>query len=200
MASINIDSIMSKVRSYTSSYDGKKRMRECIDEYRFHNIRLTRGDCRVLTIEEMCEAARKLIQILQAKARESNLPQSVLNHFDSLDYTPPKPYAPGGEIDSYRIDIYFKDDLSRMSLLIVSGEKRGQRTGEGIDDIVSLFNYGYKASKRVYGSWDGHEADGAGLEIASLEQRDAGLFLEKAVEEFNVSLGDWYDATAVIVP
>ena len=196
MATINLNSIMEKVKGYVNSYTGKERQRAYIEQLRHDGVGQTRGGGSVVTFEAMMRAANKLIDILKEHAERAGLPQSVLEHFRSLDYSTPEPYDRKQYPDAYRIRIFFADDLSRRSLMIVSGASKGLRTGEGIRDIVSLFDTGYDASARVFGTWDGHEDTGV---VASRKHLDPGLFLEQAVEEFNLNWADFYDATAVLL-
>ena len=49
---------------------------------------------------------------------------------------------------------------------------------DGVSDIVDLMNRGYEADREAYGQWHG----GA---VRSLRQRDALMFLQAAVRDFN---------------
>lgn len=194
MGSINIGSVMSKVQAFTNSKDGKEKIRQKIKEYRELGVSRTEGGGFVMTVENMCIAAEDMINLLQSSAAQHGLPQSVLDHFRSLAYNPPAPVGDGKDL--YAVDIFFQDDMSRMSLLITSGKKEGQRTGDGINNIVALFNNGYCAGGTVFGSWGGHESLGT---VASRRKRDEGRFIEQAVMEFNVKWGKTYNVQAMIV-
>ena len=192
MPTINIDSIMRKVKDYSESDSGKAKMAKVIRERRMNgNGKLASGDY-VITEQDMQRLAEELIKTMREEASmaQYELPQSVLDHFNSLTYTHPKSSSNGAQ---YSIDIYFQDDLSRMSLLVTSGSRKGQRTGENIENIVSLFDTGYKTSKRVYGTWDGHEEDGV---IASRTELEGKYFIEKALASFNRKYGDTYHLVA----
>lgn len=195
MAIINIDSIMKKVNAYAKSPEGKTRIGNKIKEYRESGVEKTSGGGIVLTEQRMCRIAENMITILKTSAGRAKLPQSVLSHFDSLDYTKP---IQSGE-NSYSIEIRFTDDLSRPSLKIMTGKYRGQRTGEGIENIVSLFDTGYPSDehsvKPVHGVWDGH--DDAGI-IRSRTAREELRFMQNSVDEFNRVIGSKYGVTAYL--
>lgn len=195
MSKINMSGIMSKVSQYAKTDDGKKKISEKINEYIDNGVNRTDGGGVVITKETMCKAAEEMIRILKSTASSSGIPASVLAHFDSLTYSPPRQSGK----KEYTIDIYFADDLSRLSLKIASGKRRGERTGDGIDNIVSLFDTGYplnkKASKRVSGIWEGHEELG---EIWSRTSREGTRFMSNSIEQFNITYGDKYNVTAYI--
>lgn len=191
MATINISSIMSRVGKFNESVRGKRIVKEKIDEYVKSGVSRTDGGGKVFSIKEMGRVADDMIELLKRCAYQAQLPDSVMRHFYSLTRTEPTKIG-----DDYKVDIYFDDDMSRMSLLITSGRRKGQRTGDGIDNIVALFNNGYSASNRVYGVWDGHEDLGA---IASLQKREGKHFINQAVQEFNIKYGGEYDVQAYII-
>jgi len=100
----------------------------------------TEAGAVVVTEQDMIRAAEALIKILQETASQKGLPESVMEHFYSLYYSEPIPC--GKEGGQYKVDVQFGDDLSRMSLRITSGKRKGERTGEPIENIVSLFDTG----------------------------------------------------------
>ena len=85
MPAINMSSIMSKVGAYSRSVSGKLRMKECIDKYAADGKGKTAGGGKVMTETDMLEAGAKLIQVLQETARACDLPQSIMQHFNSLE-------------------------------------------------------------------------------------------------------------------
>lgn len=179
MAGINIDSIMKKVSAYTKSSEGKGKMDERIVEIRKGKNGKTEGDGYVVTFEDMHRAAREMEDEARTVAQSHRLPDSVLDHFDSLEHT--EPYYQK-ETGRYRVDISFGDNLYRPSLMIVNGRRKGSRTGDGIDNIVSLFDTGYEAGSRVWGEWSGHEELGV---IGSRTSRDGIGFMDEAIDDFN---------------
>lgn len=192
MPGINIDSIMRKAKQYEKSEAGKKRIAEYIDKCRKEGKHITESGGVIITEQDMIRAAEEMIKILRDTAFAKNLPESVKEHFYSLYYNQPIPY--GKEGGQYKVDIQFGDDLSRMSLKITSGKRKGERTGEPIENIVSLFDTGYDASKQVFGSWDGHGDD----TIGSLTHRDALNFMEEAIDAFNREYGGRLNVIAYI--
>mgnify|MGYP006873053883 CR=1 FL=1 len=120
--------------------------------------------------------ADHLIETLKRRAYECELPESVMRHFDSLRMTDLVYDASSGR---YTTTIYFDDERSgatfRPSL---------KNNGEGIDDIVALFDTGYIASRHVYGYWESHDV------WAYSKISRVGLhFIEYAVTEFNSIYG-----------
>lgn len=195
--SINIDisAIEKKTKEFEKSPEGKKRKKEFIEHCIEHDIRKTEAGSVVVTKEMMEEAARLMIQTLKNVAfATEELPESVRAHFASLDNSPPtKVTTPLG--DRYIVNIYFTDDLSRFSLVIAKGKRRGQFTGEGIDNIVSLFDTGYAAKDSARGLWYGHEDIG----VIKSKQSRAGLhFMRDAVRLFNDMYSQKYGVEAYI--
>lgn len=193
MPNINMASIMLKVRAYAKTNEGKKRSQEYIAQCRKEGRNITYSGEMVVTEEVMCRAAETMISTLKQVAQEQQLPASVQEHFNSLEYSQPK--IVGKQADAYQIDIWFADDLSRMSLLIPNGSRAGQHTGDGIQNIVSLFDTGYTASRSVFGTWDGHEDVGV---IKSREIRGGKQFMSQAIESFNRAWGEIYGVRAMI--
>ena len=179
MAGININSIMKKVKAYAKDDEGKKRMDQRVNELRLGKNGKTDGGDYVATIEDMNTAAFDMEAEAKNVAKSHRLPDSILDHFDSLRHG--APYYDKA-LERYRVDIYFEDNLYRPSLEINDGPMKGQRTGDGIDNIVSLFDTGYVAHGQVFGLWRGHESRGV---IPSLMYRKPLRFMEEAVEDFN---------------
>ena len=188
---INSSAIMAKVRKYARSPEGKKRIEDKIDEYISQGRDKTDAGSNVVNINVMARVADRMIELLKEHASAVSLPASVLDHFNSLKHDSPVKLKK----NKYMVDIYFDDDLSRMSLRITSGLRMGQRTGGGIDNIIALFDTGYTASAQVIGQWDGHEEAG---NVRSVVQRNGLHFLEGAVNDFNREFGDEYSVTARI--
>lgn len=195
MSRINIDSIMKKVQAYANTSAGKALIKSKIKEYRETGIEKTAGGSVILTEQRMCRIAENMITILKTNAGLAKLPQSVLSHFDSLEYTRPLKLND----TSYFIEIHFTDDLSRLSLKIMTGKYKGKRTGDGIENIVSLFDTGYpmddRSLKPVHGVWDGHEEAGI---IRSRTFRDELRFMQNSIDEFNRVIGKRYGVVAYL--
>lgn len=200
MPAINMSSIMSKVGTYSRSVSGKLRMKECIDKYAADGKGKTAGGGKVMTETDMLEAGAKLIQVLQETARACDLPQSIMQHFNSLECSKPIKMPDGSTL----MYVYFEDNLRRESL----DDGINGYTGEGIDNIVALFNNGYHASDYVYGWWDGHQATASTLFrsgsdikanyawVRSQKDREGLHFIQQAVDDFNGNYGAEYHVTA----
>ena len=191
MAKIDRRLILHKVKEFIKSPDGKTRINDFILDSAESGRMSTEGGGKILTLDMMNQAADTMIRILRETAAISKLPESVLAHFNSLTHSSPI-RMPSGK---YRIDIYFKDDLSRMSLISVFGQREGSRTGEGIENIVSLFDTGYRAGDTVFGIWEHHSEPNP---IESLQMRESKFFMRKAVDRFNQEYGKQYSAEASI--
>ncbi len=192
---IDASSVEKMLNEFIKSPEGKKEIKKYLDHCVENDIRETDGGSAVVTKEMMEEAARLMIQILKNTAFSTGeLPESVRAHFSSLDYDPPTKVS-GAYGDKYMINISFTDDLSRFSLRIASGSRKGQFTGDGIKNIVSLFDTGYAAKNYAYGLWYGHEDAG----IIRSKQTRAGLhFMQDAVDHFNSTYSKKYGVEAYI--
>ena len=192
---IDVDAINKRLKEYEKSSEGKKRKKEFLENCIENDIRKTEAGSVIVTEEMMEEAARLMIQTLKNVAfATEELPESVRAHFASLDNSPPtKVSTPLG--DRYIVNIYFTDDLSRFSLVIAKGRRRGQFTGEGIDNIVSLFDTGFAAKSTAHGLWYGHEDIGP---IKSKQSRAGLYFMRDAVRLFNDKFSKKYGVEAYI--
>lgn len=195
MASINLNSIMKKVESYSRTARGKLRMKERIEKYHADGVGKTATGDKVATETEMWDAASKLIGVLRSTARSYSLPASVLKHFDSLECSEIYTMPDGSSV----IYVYFGDDLHRDSLY--------SDGYDGIKNIVALLNNGYHAKNYVYGSWDGHSPSGESVldgrsistsaYIRSRKDREGLHFIEQSIQDFNGNYGSTYNVTAV---
>lgn len=173
--------IYNKVLDYANSAEGKKRMYNTAVEYVYNNIGVTNAGSEVITLDAMERAAMRLINIVRQNAIVNMLPQSVRNAVDSLVYDKPRQI----NRESFVVDLHFTDVLWRPSLTGVGG----------IDNIILLFDRGYKASRPVYGLWEGHEDLGI---IRSRTEREGTHFLYDAINEFNDFYGSLYRAFAYL--
>lgn len=198
MAYINISSVMSKVNSYASSKEGKQRMRDVIKKYREDGKRTTDAGSEIITKARMDELARELIVILKTTALSYDLPSSVAEHFDTLDYM----FQDLGD-DKFQCFIYFNDDISRESL------ETDYNQGEGIKNIIALFNNGYVTSKPKYGWWNNHEPTGESINramtggesyayVKGKEARPSLRFMQSAIEDFYSKYAKQYGITVTL--
>lgn len=199
MATINIGSIMNKVGAYSRSVEGKLRMKERINKYASEGQNKTAGGSKVMTEDDMYRAAYKMMDVLKQTAKESDLPPSVMQHILTMDCS--KPYKmPDGHMEIW---IYFGGDMHRESL----EDGDGGHTGEGVNNIVALFNNGAHTSDYVYGWWNNHSPTGEALTrsshvdgfawVRSKKDREALHFIQQAVGDFNGNYGYDFNVTAV---
>lgn len=197
MANINISSIMNKVSKHATSKDGKGRASDVLKKYRKEGRVKTEGGFEILTKARMVELADELISTLKTTAASYDLVPSVMKHFNSLDYM----FQDLGG-DKFECYIYFKDDLSRGSL------KTDYNQGEGINNIIALFNNGYVASAPKYGRWNGHTPlgksgyrSGEGSTDAYIQGTQARVslrFMQSAIENFYSKYAKRYAMTIVL--
>lgn len=191
MATVNIGSIMSKVQRYAGSSVGKKQMASVIEQCKKDGVSLTAGGGKIMTEDMMHAAALELITELQRTARRLQIAKllqpSVVQHFDSLQAS-----AIQEEDGSCVIYISFMDDLSRMSLL---NTDTGKRTGDGVDNIIALFEYGYYANGAVHGYWESRDSY-----TWSRSMRDGLGFMRTTIQRFNMKYsGNDYNCYAELM-
>ena len=198
MASVNIDSIMSLVKSWAKTSSGKKTMEEAIEEMRKSGQEKTAGGSSLMTIEKMHIVAEELIADLRDRAMlyemEGLIPNTITSLFDSLQYT--AAYEQDNGEYQYRIDVWFDTDLSRTSLYNidpVTGIRR-YTDDNGIDNIINLFDKGYGAAHTVYGYWEN-----AGKYTHSRMNRPRLGFMDEAIDFFNSTKGKDYKCFAKLL-
>lgn len=149
--SIPTNKLNKKVASWTSTKKGEKTIDATIAEGSASGIieRIT---------EMMTQVANMFIQVLKDTASRrieyTTDNQSVQRHFDSLKASNPSWTMRDGKIYGV-VYVYFSDeDLGRDSLLLPNGD----RTGDGISNIIALFNNGYELKSKTTprGVWEGH--------------------------------------------
>lgn len=165
---INMKSILGKIDTYMKSDAGKERKAKAVAK-------------SGVTIAVGKMYAEELIGIIQKKASELGVSTSVIDDIGDAIYSDIDTDSDG---NSY-INIYFrKDSIHRDSLYISKGKRAGERTGNGIDNIIALMNNGYSASKQVYGEWT-RTKTGETLHIGSKTNREPLMFIQESINEFN---------------
>lgn len=172
---MNVNITADKLNAKISSWAKTKRGKEIINEAVADAVK-NEGAER----ERMIKVANMFIQVLKDTASrrigftESN--QSIQEHFNSLKASEPSIVMRNGKAYGV-VYIYFssEDDLSRNSLLLPNGN----RTGDGINNIVALFNNGYELKSKITprGVWGGHNN---GKEIRAKRKRDELGFMQSA--------------------
>ncbi len=89
--------------------------------------------------------------------------------------------------ECYKIDIKIPPESLRRDSLYKD------KYPEGVDNIIALFDNGYKARKPVYGFWNT-----AGKTVSSVTERPALHFMQEAIDEFNAKYGSLYGCKAVL--
>lgn len=180
MSTVNMDSIGRKIKAYAKSEAGKEKIKEAMEKLSRSNKTHTALGYEILNRNKMIELTEELISVIKKTAASYDLPLSVMKHFDSLNYIIQD--DGNGAVESL---IYFADDLSRNSL------DNDLYTGDGIDNIVALFNNGYVASSETYGWWEGHKPTNGGIiatdyavYVKSKIGRPSLHFMQRAIEDF----------------
>lgn len=194
MPAINIGSIMSKVKAFSTSSKGKQLMNERIQNYALSGKNMTAGGSRVTTESSISEAAGKLKELLISAAQSTGLPESVMTHINSLESSKIVKH-PDGSCELY---LFFGGDLHRDSLY--------SDGYDGVRNIVAVLNNGYHARDYVYGDWESHSPigesvfDGRSIDssafIRSRKDREGLHFIQQAIADFNESYGADYNVTA----
>lgn len=204
--SLDMGAVMAKVRQFEKSEEGQRRVKAVLEKYRKEDRSVTAAGSKLMTDKQMRRCACKLAELVKQTARmpDYDLPASVLEDIDSLQPSSViLDTGDGGRV----IRMSFKNDLHRESLR----KEEGGRTGEGIDNIIALFNNGAPNDGHevmtVYGWWDGHAPAGKKY-IAHGDQGTAWVhnktsrpdlrFLQRAVAEFNLKYGAEYGVEAVL--
>lgn len=139
MASINMDSILSKANTFLGSSSGMKKRNVCAQE--ILSGKKNSGNFKH-TPEE---AASKFIEVLKNSIDTSGLSPNAISAISNIDYGDVTIHGTTGTVK-----IQFVGDMSRPSL--------APNVFDGIDDIVALFNNGVDHKMRgVHGTWHGKE-------------------------------------------
>lgn len=180
-STINFESILAKVESYTKTPKMQKRMQDVTDKIMLGKIGFSLGSISGKPPKTPEDAAAKFCEVLAHTVSDhigsdygaGQMSQSAAAVARSMGYN--APYKVGNR---YYIDLYFADrNLHRESL--------APDHYSGIDNIIALLNSGYSAGHVVYGVWEGHTDD----KIASLTNRGGAHFIEQAVDDFMGNYG-----------
>lgn len=190
---MDMNAILAQAKAWAETQKGKRTMKGIIEEAVETGKPLASGE-KVYGRREMREMANALCEMIRRR-----LPDSIADVGNKLTTSQPVKHKDG----TYEVVLHFASDaLHRDSLRTDDGG----RTGDGIDNIVALFNNGVDASGYTYGWWDGHSptgkiawmhssADDDYAWVRSAKHREALLFMQDAQEEFNRIYGDKYGVT-----
>jgi len=178
---------MEKLQAYANTATGKKRMKDCIKAARDTGGRLASGES-VFGQKEMAEMGEALADMIRVR-----LPASIADVGKTLTCMPPVEHPDG----SFEVVLKFDSDALRRDSL------ENDLGYDGINNIVALFNNGYHAKNYVYGWWNGHKpsssevsfrsgSDGDYAWVRSEKEREALLFMQDAVNDFNAVCGNKY--------
>lgn len=204
---INMSSIMDKVNAYADSKSGAEKKSNCINEYVQNGVRTTKSGGTIITLDEMVELADFLIFKIIVNT-SGIIPGDVRNLIiEDLCVMQSPIYMGKNEngIDMYELGIGFKNPARlRRSSLSTRPYYQGTDpsimtsfTGNGIDNIVSLFDTGYSTDVRKFGYWNPYETDTI-VHTANRLSREPLGFIESSIIEFNNSIGKRYGCTAYI--
>lgn len=181
---IDMGYVMGQVKKYASSPSGKKQISNALGGSGTGNVDLD------LRRKEMILAGQEMVALLRLHAASAGLPASVMSHVESFFAGAPKLNDDGSGI----IYVSMSSDPKRPSMY---PEKYS-----GVSDIVAIFNDGYEASNFVYGSpqveIEGQTSIKGFFYTKSKKSREPLGFLDKAVDDFNVTCGGKYNVKATL--
>lgn len=186
---------MGAVNAWAESETGKRVMSNYIKGCAAKGA-TTRSGASVVDLDMMRRDAAILANEIVKTAASYDLAPSVMHDISSIACSEPYQTNDG----NFRIDLWFSADLSRESLYY---------DGEGVTNIIALFNNGYLASNRVYGYWDGHKYTGSenvlrtmpGDNSAYVPSRIVRLplrFMQSAVNNYNTTIGKRHGTIAIL--
>lgn len=173
---INEQSLQRKLSQYTKSSAGKTAIQQKVDDIQKGVSTSSRGSGSIVTLKQGEDMAKDLIQIIK---KHLTLEASSIGLVgESLSFTAPRKSAKG----FYEIVISFDRHALRRESILPKGD---YPQAGGVDNIVALFNNGYKTKelKTVYGTWQ--STRGNNYDVVSKPERDPLLFMQAAVNEFN---------------
>lgn len=184
---INSAALSAKIEAFKASSEGKETIKNAVVKYLEGESTGghggSGGGSEAITYDKMEKAAKELIAMVRKHAASAGLPASVMAHIESLEASPIVTRDDG----SAQISINMMDDPSRPSLL--------PENFSGLPNIVASFNRGIDAHGSVFGYWES-----AGKEVWSQRHRPALLFMQSAINEFNVKYGSKYNVTVTLAP
>ena len=187
MATIDMNSILSKAKKATSSASFQKKIEDKVDTVLMKGT-VAGNSGRNATIYGTSMAAAKFIEVLQNEIKShaaseggggfsaGGLGSTAVDSLIKLEHGEPVKVGK----NRYQIGVWFTEDLSRESL---APDKY-----DGVENIAALLNTGYTAGHRVYGIWKGHGDE----RRASLVERDGAHFIENAIRDYMANYASEY--------
>lgn len=192
------DSLLKKVEFWASTEKGKKAFKDAISKAAKNGGKLPSGEkiFKPANFENASIVMERLIRKHLPKQIQSTgkgLYHIVVGGKEDCDVGSPVAY------------VVFSEESVRRESLGTPRTENG-RTGEGVDNIVQLFNNGVRASGQVYGWWDNHKpatkknvrGDSEYAWVTSTKERPALHFMQEAVAEFNATYAEKYGVKAVL--
>ena len=183
---INIDSIMKKTKKFSKTKQGVEKVKtlreKAFDQNKTFGKRKVAGE-GIICKEDYITASKKYLDLLinfaRTDPRVSEGLRGIIEDVAFLNNTVSQPQKAGKGL--YKVGIEFnKASLRRNSLL---AEKRGGSyyTGEGIENILALFNNGMDIHAKTVpiGLWESH-----GIVVRATTHRDALKFMQSTTQEF----------------
>lgn len=190
---MNFERILSKVEEWRNSSQGQAKIKQLLDENAKAGKPLSNGRY-VFSDSRMRHMSDALVRMIRRR-----LPTSIADVGDTLSYSAPVEIEPG----VYQVVLSFDaDTIHRDSLDNDLGY-------EGIDNIVALFNNGYRAENRVYGWWNNHKPTTSDVSyrsgygateawVPSKQERPALHFMQDAIREFEALYGKRYGVEIIL--
>lgn len=200
--SINEKSIMDKVRKFSKTDKGKSIMNDKIRSYMHDGVSRTNGNSTIATESDMIHEAEKLkrsiLDTVQSLVASGELPECIYQIVNEMNIE--MPFERKSFIDGetqYEMGLWFDDDMiKRQSLMRV--DNKDIRTGNGINNIVAMFNNGVDTDKTVFGIWENH----LGEEIfvgKSKNKRPALRFMQDGIESYKKYLMTEYGGMNIYI-
>lgn len=181
MGNVNLGSISGKIKKYCDTTPGKAKVKSQLTDRR--GVNLVKYDGRMIPANEfaymIAEDFYDELVDLGWEALPLPSQQSVRDNIANTTVTE-TPSCIGEYGDMYFWSVGLTIGGTDKKFLYRNSFRRSPegtaRTGDGVDNIVALFNNGVNASARVYGYWDGH---GEG-KYASAQTRPSLEFIQEA--------------------
>lgn len=180
---INDKSILSKVRSFAKTAEGKEKIKESRIEAFDNNREFGKGS-GITSKQDFSTISFGYLSALENFGIEdSRVSRGLRNIIDTVSESAIISKAEKVGKDKYKVSIEFpKGKLRRNSLFAEDSVGDTYYTGNGINNILALFNNGMDIDKQKnvpYGLWETH-----GIEVRAIPHRDALKFMQSTAQDF----------------
>lgn len=191
---INIGSIISKTKAYGKSNAGQNKIKELREKAFDRGATFGSGN-GITSKSDYKRVANKYLEYLyqysvnnpQMGDAITRIIQETIAH---AFISEPTKVGKG----QYKVQVIFDEELLKRDSLSYT-RKNGQRgQGEGINNIIALFNNGYDIpdGRVPYGLWATH-----GVKIRARQHRDQLQFMQQSVQEFLTKFKNKFDITSI---